>query len=99
MKAKKPKLVIRRIVGLTVNAGGPSKPSAYLKYEDEYSDFSVKISYGRAVYALEGFARKNNDGSFRPDLFTTIHAAKLLMTDIEQACLELDEPNNKLLKR
>jgi len=82
---------------------GKAPPSAYMIYEEtwiEGNQMVTKIGYGHRVHTMEGHfhlnakSKKDKERAkeeLRPELYTPIHAAALLMREIENHCIQLDQ--------
>lgn len=99
-KRTKPlKVINRRIIGVTCLHSNMMAPSAYLKYEVTYSDFSTRVESGRSIRTVQGTEHMNGTAAekkralrnYRPDLFTLIEVAERINADIQAACVALDE--------
>lgn len=101
-KPKKPELTTRRAIGVHLLVG-KIPPSAYVIYEETWIEGNrliTKINYGHHLRTTPGFSDLNprnkkeaerNKEELRPEYFTTIQAAALLMKDIENACIVIDQ--------
>ena len=87
-KKPEPKEVKRFPVGIRVVAGPLAYPSVRVVYEAVYSDGSIHVVYGVPVYGASDSSLAV--GSYRPDLFTHMNAASLLIQDLEKACFVVD---------
>lgn len=93
-KKERPYEIRRYRMGLQVTAGGISLPNAHVVYEVCYSDGSSRLERGKSVFGvahtnlLTGITK--NDITSRPDLNIIMHAAALLNSQIEEACLRAD---------
>lgn len=100
MKKRKKVEVRRWPIGIRVMAGHKTPPQAYLIYDILYSDGSRTSETGSSVHSIPNFNDLNPPRgkkwrakialALRPDLNTTIHAAAMLLNDIELACLRAD---------
>lgn len=101
-KSKKPELTSRRAIGVNLLVG-KVPPSAYVVYEETWIEGNrliTKINHGHHLRTLPGFSDLNprskkeaelNKEQLRPEYYTTIQAASLLMKDIENACVAIDQ--------
>jgi len=97
-KGFKPKCYNSREIGVRVVAGGRAIPAAYMMYEDEYDDGTIRIRYGKRVSSMQGYGNVNDDlksGVLRPDLFPVLHAVRILLDEIENACRHVDTQSSK----
>lgn len=95
-KKDRPYETRRYRMGLSVTAGGVSLPSAHVIYEVCYSDGSSRLERGKSVFGVQATNIRNQkerleaEVTSRPDLYIPMHAAALLNSHIEEACLRAD---------
>ena len=102
-KVKKPRLVMRRCIGLQVFAGGVAMPVVYALYEECFSDGSRAGVRGDSLYGLPQFnmlngtsaQKKKAEQAHRPDLLPIIKAAAVLHNTLTAACLRLDKSRGR----
>lgn len=103
MAKKKMKLkeLDRRVAGISLGqAGGKAPARCHLIYEVWWSDGSKTWEKGSTLFGEafqidpSGKVPKNN----RPDLYSKVQAAAILVNDLEYACVENDGHAKKLYR-
>jgi hypothetical protein len=95
---EKPKVVIKRCVGLNVLSGGVAPPSAYALYSEIYSNGVERLSSGHVIHSVLSSSMLNGTDkekqiqqeTYHPELFSMIQAAAILNKAILDVCLDLD---------
>jgi hypothetical protein len=85
-----PKEIRRVPIAVRVTNDFYGMPIAYITYDVLMTDCSVKREYGRTLRTTQTIGAQTNDQAIRPDLLTTLKAARILLDDIEHACLTID---------